>query len=60
MQAAVKHNLRAAKTRFIMKILSSLKGWKKRGEMKQIRRGKQIILVDPTKPKFKAKQGYKK
>ena len=43
-----------------MKILSSLKGWKKRGEIKQIRRGKQIILIDPAKPKFKAKQGFKK
>jgi len=44
----------------VMKILSSLKGWKKRGDLKQIRRGKQIILIDPAKPKFKAKQGYKK
>jgi ribosomal protein L36 len=43
-----------------MKILSSLKGWKKRGNLKQIRRGKQIVLIDPAKPKFKAKQGYKK
>ena len=43
-----------------MKILSSLKGWKKRGNLKQIRRGKQIIVIDSTKPKFKAKQGFKK
>lgn len=43
-----------------MKILSSLKGWKKRGDLKQVRRGKQVILIDPKNPKFKAKQGYKK
>ncbi|MCL2749040.1 MAG: 50S ribosomal protein L36 [Alphaproteobacteria bacterium] len=43
-----------------MKFLSSLKGWKKRGNVKQIRRGKQVILIDPDKPKFKAKQGFKK
>ena len=41
-----------------MKFLSSLKAWKKRG--KQIRRGKQVILIDPDNPKFKAKQGFKK
>ena len=45
---------------FIMKFLSSLKGWKKRGNIKQIRRGKQVILIDPDKPKFKAKQGFKR
>jgi len=43
-----------------MKILSSLSGWRKRGNLKLIRRGKQVILVDPEKPKFKAKQGFKK
>jgi ribosomal protein L36 len=43
-----------------MKFLSSLKAWKKRGNIKQIRRGKQVILIDPDKPKFKAKQGFKK
>ena len=32
-----------------MKFLSSLKAWKK-----------QIILIDPDNPKFKAKQGFKK
>ncbi len=45
---------------FDMKFLSSLKAWKKRGDIKQIRRGKQIILIDPSKPKLKAKQGFKK
>ena len=45
---------------YIMKILSSLKAWKKRGNIKQIRRGKTVILIDPDKPKFKAKQGFKK
>ncbi len=43
-----------------MKFLSSLKAWKKRGNIKQIRRGKQVILIDPDNPKFKAKQGFKK
>jgi len=43
-----------------MKFLSSLKAWKKRGNIKQIRRGKQVILIDPEKPKFKAKQGFRK
>lgn len=43
-----------------MKILSSLKGWKQRGNLKQIRRGKQVLLIDPKNPKFKAKQGAKK
>lgn len=43
-----------------MKILRSLKGWKKRGKIKQIRRGKQVILMDPANPRFKAKQGQKK
>jgi len=42
-----------------MKFLSSLKAWKKRGNIQQIRRGKQILLIDPTNPKLKAKQGYK-
>ena len=39
-----------------MKFLSSLKAWKKRGDIKQIRRGKQVILIDPKNPKLKAKQ----
>lgn len=39
-----------------MKILSSLKAWKKRGKIKQVRRGKHIILFDKTNPKLKAKQ----
>ena len=43
-----------------MKFLSSLKAWKKRGNVKQIRRGKQVILIDPANPKLKAKQGFKK
>ncbi len=43
-----------------MKFLSSLKAWKKRGNVKQIRRGKQIILIDPSNPKLKAKQGFRK
>lgn len=43
-----------------MKFLSSLKAWKKRGKVKQVRRGKQIILFDPDNPKLKAKQGSKK
>ena len=43
-----------------MKFLSSLKAWKKRGNIKQIRRGKQVVLIDPDKPKFKAKQGFRK
>ena len=43
-----------------MKFLSSLKAWKKRGKVKQVRRGKQIILLDPDNPKLKAKQGGKK
>ncbi|MBP9999729.1 MAG: 50S ribosomal protein L36 [Proteobacteria bacterium] len=43
-----------------MKFLSSLKAWKKRGDIKQIRRGKQVILIDPKNPKLKAKQGFKK
>lgn len=43
-----------------MKFLSSLKAWKKRGNVKQIRRGKQVILIDPTNPKLKAKQGFKR
>lgn len=43
-----------------MKFLSSLKSWKKRGNIKQIRRGKQIILIDEENPKFKAKQGFKR
>ena len=43
-----------------MKFLSSLKAWKKRGNIKQIRRGKQVILIDPDNPKLKAKQGFKK
>ena len=45
---------------FDMKFLSSLKAWKKRGDIKQIRRGKQVILIDPKNPKLKAKQGFKK
>ena len=45
---------------FDMKFLSSLKAWKKRGNIKQIRRGKQVILIDPSNPKLKAKQGFKK
>ncbi len=43
-----------------MKFLSSLKAWKKRGNVKQIRRGKQVILIDPDNPKLKAKQGFKR
>lgn len=43
-----------------MKFLSSLLAWKKRGNIKQVRRGKQIILFDPKNPKLKAKQGSKK
>ena len=43
-----------------MKFLSSLKAWKKRGNLKQIRRGKQVILIDPSNPKLKAKQGFRK
>ena len=43
-----------------MKFLSSLKAWKKRGNIKQVRRGKQVILMDPDNPKFKAKQGFKR
>ena len=43
-----------------MKFLSSLKAWKKRCNVKQIRRGTQDILIDPANPKFKAKQGFKK
>ena len=43
-----------------MKFLSSIKSWKKRGNVKQIRRGKQIVLIDPDKPKLKAKQGFRK
>jgi ribosomal protein L36 len=43
-----------------MKFLSSLKAWKKRGKIKQVRRGKQVVLFDPEKPKLKAKQGGKK
>ncbi|MDL2296204.1 50S ribosomal protein L36 [Lachnospiraceae bacterium OttesenSCG-928-E19] len=43
-----------------MKFLSSLKAWKKRGNVKQIRRGKQVILIDKENPKFKAKQGFKR
>lgn len=43
-----------------MRFLSSLKAWKKRGNIQQIRRGKQILLVDSANPKLKAKQGYKK
>lgn len=43
-----------------MKFLSSIKAWKKRGNVKQIRRGKQIVLIDPDNPKLKAKQGFKK
>ena len=39
-----------------MKILSSLKAWKKRGNIKQVRRGKKIVVFDPDKPKLKAKQ----
>lgn len=42
-----------------MKFLSSLKSWKKRGNIKQVRRGKQVVLFDPEKPKLKAKQGSK-
>ncbi|MCR4917806.1 MAG: 50S ribosomal protein L36 [Alphaproteobacteria bacterium] len=44
-----------------MKFLSSLKGWKNRSsKIKQVRRGKQVILIDPDNPKLKAKQGFKK
>ena len=43
-----------------MKFLSSLKAWKKRGNIKQIRRSKQDILIDPPNPKLKAEQGFKK
>ena len=44
-----------------MKFLSSLSGWRKRSEkMKLVRRGKQVILMDPDNPKFKAKQGFKR
>ena len=43
-----------------MKFLSSLKAWKKRGNVKQIRRGKQVILIDPDNPKLKEMQGFKK
>lgn len=43
-----------------MKFLSSLKAWKKRGNIIQIRRGKQVVLIDRDNPKFKAKQGYRK
>jgi ribosomal protein L36 len=42
-----------------MKILSSLKSWKKRGKIKQVRRGKTVVLFDPDNPKLKAKQGGK-
>ena len=43
-----------------MKFLSSLKALKTRGNIKQVRRGKQVILMDPDNPKFKAKQGFKR
>lgn len=43
-----------------MRFLSSLRSWKKRGNIKQIRRGKQVVLIDKNNPKFKAKQGFKK
>lgn len=43
-----------------MKFLSSLRAWKKRGDIKQVRRGKQIVLIDKKAPKNKAKQGKKK
>ena len=40
-----------------MKILSSLKAWKKRGNIKQVRRGKRVVVLDPSNPKLKARQG---
>ena len=43
-----------------MKFLSSLKAWKKRGNIKQVRRGKQVILMDPDNPQCEAKQGFKR
>ena len=49
-----------AKKDIDMKFLSSLRAWKKRGNIKQVRRGKQIVLIDPDNPKFKAKQGFKR
>ena len=42
-----------------MKFLSSLKAWKKRGNIKQIRRGKQVILIDPANPKLKVNRDSK-
>ena len=43
-----------------MKVLSSLKSAKTRGDAQVIRRGKTVYVIDKKNPKFKAKQGTKK
>jgi large subunit ribosomal protein L36 len=43
-----------------MKVLSSLKSAKTRGDAQVIRRGKTVLVIDKKNPKFKAKQGTKK
>ncbi|MBL0690406.1 MAG: 50S ribosomal protein L36 [Alphaproteobacteria bacterium] len=42
-----------------MKIFSSLKSKKLRGNVKLVRRGKRVFLIDKENPRFKACQGKK-